>query len=308
VQRRRRLPRIEPAVALDGLRGWEHLDFDPARAELLERTRIRPQLPVGARAEKQTLGQLVEHVVEILEHETVPFLAPPAAHHALRQHDDVARLLTSVDRHAPEAVALDLGHRLDRTAVAIETHETRARPLAASVAQVGREIELRRHTDADGDVLTPEGVAAALKIGARLVGGYQLAISTGAQRATQTLACFLATLGQQVPGGVVVEPGLRSRVEDRWRTAYQKAGSGELGTLREADAALVADDSKRLGAALRRVLDGLPDAGRALVVGHSPTNEAAVLGLTGEIIAPLAKGAGVLVVAGDDGYQVEPLD
>jgi broad specificity phosphatase PhoE len=84
---------------------------------------------------------------------------------------------------------------------------------------VGREIELRRHTDADGDVLTPEGVAAALKIGARLVGGYQLAISTGAQRATQTLACFLATLGQQVPGGVVVEPGLRSRVEDRWRTA-----------------------------------------------------------------------------------------
>jgi broad specificity phosphatase PhoE len=68
---------------------------------------------------------------------------------------------------------------------------------------VGREIELRRHTDADGDVLTPEGVAAALKIGARLVGGYQLAISTGAQRATQTLACFLATLGQQVPGGVV---------------------------------------------------------------------------------------------------------
>jgi len=173
---------------------------------------------------------------------------------------------------------------------------------------VGREIELRRHTDADRDVLTPEGVAAALKIGARLVGGYQLAISTGAQRATQTLACFLATLGQQVPGGVVVEPGLRSRVEDRWRAAYQKAGSGELGALGEADAALVADDSKRLGAALRRVLDGLPDGGRALVVGHSPTNEAAVLGLTGEIMAPLAKGAGVLVVAGDDWYRVEPLD
>jgi hypothetical protein len=80
-----------------------------------------------------------------------------------------------------------------------------------------------------------------------------------------------------VPGGVVVEPGLRSRVEDRWRAAYQKAGSGELGALGEADAALVPDDSKRLGAALRRVLDGLPDGGRALVVGHSPTNEAAVL-------------------------------
>jgi broad specificity phosphatase PhoE len=170
------------------------------------------------------------------------------------------------------------------------------------------EIELRRHTDADGDVLTPEGVAAALKIGTGLRGGYHVGVSTGAQRATQTLACFLAALGRQVPGGVVVEPGLRSEVEDRWRAAYQKAGSGGLGALREADPELVADDSERLGAALRRILDGLPEGGRALVVGHSPTNEAAVLGLTGEIVAPLAKGAGVLVVAGDDGFQVEPLE
>ena len=165
---------------------------------------------------------------------------------------------------------------------------------------MGREIELRRHTDNEGDVLTAEGVEAALEIGARLRGGYHLAVSTGAQRATQTLACFLAALGQQVPGGVVVEAGLRSDVEDRWRAAYQKAGSGELGALREADPDLVAEDSERLGAALRRVLDRLPDGGRALVVGHSPTNEAAVLGLTGEIVAPLAKGAGILLVADGD--------
>jgi broad specificity phosphatase PhoE len=173
---------------------------------------------------------------------------------------------------------------------------------------VGREIELRRHTDADEDVLTAEGVVAALEIGARLRGGYRLAVSTGAQRATQTLACFLAALGQQVPGGVVVEPGLRSQVEDRWRAAYRKAGSGALGALREADPELVAEDSERLGAALRRVLEALPDGGHALVVGHSPTNEAAVLGLTGEIVSPLGKGAGVRVIAGDDGYQVEPLE
>ena len=173
---------------------------------------------------------------------------------------------------------------------------------------MSKEIELRRHTDADGDVLTAEGVEAALEIGARLRGGYELAVSSGAQRATQTLACFLAALGQKVPGGVVVEPGLRSQVEDRWRAAYQNAGSGELGALRETDPELVADDSERLGAALRRVLDDLPDGGRALAVGHSPTNEAAVLGLTGEIVAPLAKGAGVRVATRDDGYEVEPLE
>jgi broad specificity phosphatase PhoE len=173
---------------------------------------------------------------------------------------------------------------------------------------VGREIELRRHTDADEDVLTAEGVAAALEIGARLQGGYQLAFSSGAQRATQTLACFLAALSEQVPGGVVVEPGLRSQFEDRWRAAYKTGGSGALGALREADPELVAEDSERLGAALRRVLDSLPDGGRALVVGHSPTNEAAVLGLTGEIVPPVAKGAGVRVVVGDYGYQLVLLD
>jgi broad specificity phosphatase PhoE len=173
---------------------------------------------------------------------------------------------------------------------------------------VAREIELRRHTDADGDVLTVEGVRAALDIGARLTGNYDVAVSTGAQRATQTVACFLAALAEQVPAGVIVEPGLRSNVEDRWRSAYQSAGSGELQALREADPGLVAEDSERLGAALRRVLDRLPDGGRALVVGHSPKNEAAILGLTGEIVAPLGKGEGVLVVAGDDGFSVEPVD
>jgi broad specificity phosphatase PhoE len=173
---------------------------------------------------------------------------------------------------------------------------------------VKKEIEVRRHTDADGDVLTDEGVRAALAIGARLGGNYDVAFSTGAQRATQTLACFLAALAEQVPGGVVVEPGLRSEVEDRWRSAYQSAGSGGLEALRDADPELVAEDSERLGAALRRVLESLPDGGRALVVGHSPTNEAAILGLTGEIVEPLAKGDGVLVIADDDGYSVEPLD
>jgi len=184
----------------------------------------------------------------------------------------------------------------------------RAEPLAVSVGSVAKEIEVRRHTDANKDVLTSEGVAAALAIGAQLRGGYQLAISTGAQRATQTLACFLAGLGQQVPGGVVIDAGLRSTVEDRWRAAYQKAGSGAINDLREADPELVADDSQRLGAALRRILERLPEGARALAVGHSPTNEAALLGLTGDTVPPLGKGAGILVIASDDSFQVESLE
>jgi phosphohistidine phosphatase SixA len=91
------------------------------------------------------------------------------------------------------------------------------------------------------------------------------------------------------------------------RAAYEKAGSGTLQALREADPELVEEDSAALGAALRRVLDSLPDGGRALVVGHSPTNEAAVLGLAGEIVEPISKGGGVLVVEEDGAVRVEKL-
>ena len=93
---------------------------------------------------------------------------------------------------------------------------------------MAKEIELRRHTDSDGDVLTEEGVLSAIEIGAGLRGGYALLVSTGAQRATQTLACFLCGLGERVPGGAVVDAGLRSELEDRWRQAYEDAGSGAL--------------------------------------------------------------------------------
>jgi broad specificity phosphatase PhoE len=169
-------------------------------------------------------------------------------------------------------------------------------------------VELRRHTDADGDVLTPDGVQAAMEIGSRLEGGYEVLVSTGAQRATQTLTCFLAGLGEKVPRGLVVEPGLRSQDEDRWRAAYEKAGSGALEALREADPEFVEADSAVLAAALRRVLDGLPEGGRALVAGHSPTNEAAVFGLAGEMVEPISKGDGVLVVEEEGAIRVEKLD
>jgi len=41
-------------------------------------------------------------------------------------------------------------------------------------------------------------------------------------------------------------------------------------------------------------------------VGHSPTNEAAVLGLTGRVIPPLGKGEGVLLMEDGRAYRVEP--
>jgi hypothetical protein len=62
-----------------------------------------------------------------------------------------------------------------------------------------------------------------------------------------------------------------------------------------------------LATGLGRVLERLPDGARALAVGHSPTNEAAVFGLTGELVAPMSKGAGVLIVAEADRARVQPL-
>jgi hypothetical protein len=63
-----------------------------------------------------------------------------------------------------------------------------------------------------------------------------------------------------------------------------------------------------LGSALRQVVEGLPEGGRALVVGRSPTCEAAVLGLAGRVVPPLGKGEGVLLIEDGGEYRVEPLD
>jgi broad specificity phosphatase PhoE len=173
---------------------------------------------------------------------------------------------------------------------------------------MARSVELRRHTDNDGDVLSDDGVAAALQLGGRLAGGYQVAVSTGAQRATQTVGCLLAALGQPVPDGVVVEPSLRSQQEDRWRSLSKEADGGDLAAMRSADPEFVDEEAAALGAALGRVIERLQDGQRALAVGHTPTNEAAVLGLTGQLVAPLSKGAGVLVTEDQGSYRVETLD
>lgn len=174
---------------------------------------------------------------------------------------------------------------------------------------MARELEIRRHTDDDGDdVLSVDGIAAAVRLGRdEALGDYALAASSGAQRATQTVACILAGLGQAVPQGVVVEHGFRSEREDEWKAAYGEAGSGELDAFRRVAPDLVEQDSAVLAEALERVLAHLDDGERALVIGHSPTSEAGILGLTGRTIDPLGKGEGVLVTVDGDERSVERL-
>jgi broad specificity phosphatase PhoE len=171
-----------------------------------------------------------------------------------------------------------------------------------------RYVELRRHTDNDGDELSAQGVADAQAIGREgLQPPYAAFISSGAARATQMVAILRHAAGQD-ESPISDVTGLRSTVEDRWRAAAQAAGKGAtVEQMRGVDPDLVEHEERLLGAALRGIVESLPDGGRALVVGHSPTNEAAVAGLTGQAVEPLGKGAGVLIVEDGGKYTVRPL-
>jgi broad specificity phosphatase PhoE len=170
-----------------------------------------------------------------------------------------------------------------------------------------RYVELRRHTENDGDRLTPTGVADAEAIGGRLRPPYAAFVSTGAGRCTEMLTILRTAAGQDdVP--ITEAIGLRSSVEDRWRDAARAAGKGaDVEKMRAVDPDLVERESWLLGTSLRQIVEALPDGGRALVVGHSPTNEAAVLGLTGRPTPPLGKGEGVLLIEDGGSYRFEPL-
>jgi phosphohistidine phosphatase SixA len=171
-----------------------------------------------------------------------------------------------------------------------------------------RYVELRRHTDNEGDKLSEKGVADAEAIGQTgLRPPYAVFVSTGAERATEMLRILRRAAGQdEVP--ITVETGLRSSVEDRWREAAKAAGKGaSIEEMRAVDPDLVEHETRLLGSVLKRVVAGLPEGGRALIVGHSPTNEAAVLGLAGQTIAAMSKGEGVLIIEDGGRYEVRPL-
>ena len=172
-----------------------------------------------------------------------------------------------------------------------------------------RYVELRRHTDNEGDRLTPQGAADAEVIGrGGLHPPYAAFVPAGAARATQMLEILRRAAGQD-DTPITAAAGLRSSVEDRWRDAARAAGKrADLEDIRAIDPDLVERESWLLGSALRQVVAGLPEGGRALVAGHSPTTEAAVLGLAGRVVPPLGKGKGVLLVEDGGDYRVEPLD
>jgi len=156
-----------------------------------------------------------------------------------------------------------------------------------------RYVELRRHTDNEGDRLTPQGAADAEMIGRDGVHPpYAAFVSTGAARATQMLEILRHAAGQdETP--ITAATGLRSRVENRWRETAKAAGKGaDLDAMRVIDPDLVERESLLLGSALRQVVERLPEGGRALVVGHSPTNETAVLGLAGRVVPRWARAKG----------------
>ena len=171
-----------------------------------------------------------------------------------------------------------------------------------------RYVELRRHTDNDGDRLTAQGISDAERIGRDVLHPpYTVFVSTGAQRATQ-MAMILRHAAGQDDVEITAASGLRSSVEDRWRAAAKAAGKGaDLEAIRRVDPDLVEHESRLLGLSLRQIVEALPEGGRALVIGHSPTNEAAVLGLAGEVVPPLGKGDGILLIEERGTYRAEPL-
>jgi broad specificity phosphatase PhoE len=158
-------------------------------------------------------------------------------------------------------------------------------------------LELRRHAPRDpaADRLSPEGQALAERVGRELPGGYGMVFTSPARRAAQTAAWFLRGLGQKLPTDHGVTEGLASPAEDRWRKAAKAAGSSAIDAIRAQDPALVEEEAARLAAAVRELLAEVREDARGLAIGHSPLIEAAVFGLTGTVIDPLAECEGVVV-------------
>jgi phosphohistidine phosphatase SixA len=172
-----------------------------------------------------------------------------------------------------------------------------------------RQLELRRHAarEKNADRLSPEGRTQARAVGLTLSLDYSAVFVSPARRAAETAALFLGGQGHAAPVPTVVR-GLASDREDRWRVAGRAAGSSRVDAISERDPSLVAEESAALGSVVADLVTRIPDGRRGLVVGHTPLLEAAVYGLTGVLVEPLAECEGVLLTRQDDGrYVIEEL-
>jgi broad specificity phosphatase PhoE len=170
-------------------------------------------------------------------------------------------------------------------------------------------IEFRRHAERekDADALSDRGRSQAEEVGRTLTTGYAAVFVSPAQRTAETVAWFLRGSGQRLPGHAVV-PGLLSEQEDRWRSAGKAAGSSRLDAIAAVDPELVEGERDRLKAVVEDLFERVPEGGTALAVAHSPLIEAAVYGLTGAVIEPLAECQGVaLMWHGPGEYRLREL-
>lgn len=169
---------------------------------------------------------------------------------------------------------------------------------------MAKRLEIRRHSlkgkALNGDSLSLEGIELAMKTGARLKGNYTHLYSSGAQRATQTICCFIAAKGQKVVYGPEVNEELFSPVFEQWSKAVKQAGYG-IEALQKTDPKLIESESKRIAEVYKQILDGLPQDGYAFAVGHGPLVETGIYGLTGKIYPPTKECEGFIITLEDDG-------
>jgi phosphohistidine phosphatase SixA len=139
-----------------------------------------------------------------------------------------------------------------------------------------KQLELRRHArrDPSSDALSPEGRAAAQRLGAEVSATYDRIFVSPAQRAAETAAWILRGANQQLPDHAIV-PGL--------------GGQDETG-----------GSPDGMAAGVRALLAQLPDGGRGLAISHTPLVERAAQGL-GHPVGSMRECEGILVTQHDDG-------
>ncbi len=160
-----------------------------------------------------------------------------------------------------------------------------------SILTSGQGFTFLRHTLNDGDVLTDEGVAAAVAIGHSLADqAFPLVVVSGMQRAAQTAACVLAVGSASGQRGVFVHQGFGSDDWKGWGDLIKRTGSDDVQDLAKADAARYERVRQRVNEAMSWTADRLGSSGEALIVSHSPIIEFAIWELSGKPPAPFERG------------------